>query len=110
MKLYVDFEIKDESERAMARVLGAVTAAQRSSSVLEAGLVVVDSVDKVLHYLQNTSTLVVQFCHNHHHPMSHLVEDYPTRLQVVDCRESSEMLKPVLEAIAALMPPAGPKT
>lgn len=84
-------------------MLGTVTTAEKSASVEESDIVITDSEDKLLNHLQRTEKKVVQFCYGDHHPMSHLVEDYPDRLRVVDIRKSPNMLVPVLTAISELV-------
>jgi len=102
MKILVDFENDSPLPRAIAQVLGAVRNAEMAASLEEADVVITDSEDKLLVHLQQTEHKVVQFCHSHHHPMSHLIEDYPNRLRVVDIRKNPSMLVPLLEAISDL--------
>jgi hypothetical protein len=102
IKMLVDFENDGPLPRAIAQVLGTVSNAEKAASMEEADVVITDSEDKLLAHLQRTDHKVIQFCHSNHHPMSHLIEDYPKRLRVVDIRKNANMLVPLLEAISEL--------
>lgn len=98
MKKFVDFE----SRGPLGRVVNAVIGPETADSAEEADIVLVDSEDKVLHYLQQTQKKVVQICIPDCHPMIHLLEDYPSRLRVADVRKRASMLVPILTAISEL--------
>ena len=102
MKIIVDFEHDSPLPRAIAQVLGTVSNTKKAASMEEADVVITDSEDKLLTHLQRTEHKVIQLCHSHHHPMSHLIEDYPKRLRVVDIRKDPNILVPLLKAISEL--------
>lgn len=79
MKIYFDFENK---EGPIATSLQQILPQYVSFSLEGADVVVTDCVDKVLHYLQKTQLKLVQFSHQHHYAMTHLMEDYPNRFRV----------------------------
>ena len=102
MKTFLDFESNGPISKSMAIVFGIAGNAEKAASATEADVVITDSVDKLLKHLQQTNHKVVQFCHSQHHPMSHLIEDYPNRLRVVDVRKSKDLLAPLIKAISEL--------
>lgn len=102
MKIVVDFETNGPLPKAIAQVLGTLINTENTPSSVEADVVITDSEDKLLAHLQQTEHKVVQFCHSHHHPMNHLVEDYPDRLRVVDVRKSPDLLMPLVKALSEL--------
>jgi hypothetical protein len=102
MKILIDFEHDGPLSRAIAQVLGIVSNTEETASMEEADVVITDSEDKLLTHLQQTEHKVVQFCHSHHHPMSHLIEDYPGRLRVINAQQCPNTLATVLEAISEL--------
>lgn len=79
MKKFIDFEKLSSLSRAIDQVLGMESVA----TPMAADLVIVDSPDKVLHYIQKTDKKIVQFAYLEGSSMAHLVEDYPDRLRVV---------------------------
>jgi hypothetical protein len=97
MKIAFDFENRNCVSKALEMVL-----ASNVSSIGEADVVITESVNKVLYYMQNTDKKVVQFAFSHHHPMVHLLEDYPHRLRVVLAEMVSNTLKATVEAIQEL--------
>jgi hypothetical protein len=82
--------------RALRQVLGLVL------DVKDVEVVIVDSVEKVLYYLQQTELKVVQYAHDVHHPMEHLIEDYPDRLRVIKMEETPQLLLALVKAISEL--------
>jgi metallophosphoesterase superfamily enzyme len=81
VKIFVDLE---DPNGPIANALKQVFQTNIVGTASDADVVVVDSVQSVLRYLHNDECVrkVVQFCWGHHHPMHHLVEDYPNRFRV----------------------------
>lgn len=102
MKILVDFETKGPLERALAQVLGIVNTADAAVSLEEADIIITDSEDILLKHLQQSEKKVIQYCYGNGYPMTHLVEDYPKRLRVVDVRRSSNLLLPLMDAITEI--------
>lgn len=99
MKVLVDFE----NDGPLSKSIALIFKADSTTAVNEADLVLTDSVDKVLRYLQQTEKRVVQICHSHKYPMTHLIEDYPNRFRVADIRRVESVLTPVLTAISEIV-------
>ena len=99
MKKFVDFETNGPLGKVIDQVIGI----ESDNSSEEAGLILTDSEDKVLRYLQKTEKRVVQICHSGKFPMSHLIEDYPERLRVVDIRSGNNLLVSIIRAITEII-------
>lgn len=81
MKIYFDLE---HPEGPISKALQLVLQPYVVRDIADATVVVVDSHQHVLLHLQKLEHEkgVVQFAWGHHHPMHHLVEDYPNRFRV----------------------------
>ena len=98
MKKFVDFA----QNGALAKSLDQVIGIESAPSAKEADIILTDSVNKVLNHLQQTDKKVIQICHSHLYPMTHLIEDYPKRFRVVDIRRSASILQPITSALESL--------
>lgn len=100
MKKFVDFERSGSLSKAIDQVIGIESA----DTAEKADLIITESENKVLKYLQTTEKKVVQlYYQDSNHPMTHLIEDYPQRLRVVDVRsQRGAMLIPLLTAISEI--------
>jgi hypothetical protein len=79
MKKFIDFESKGPVAKALDVIIGIPSA----DCPEDADLILTDSVDKTLEYLQRTEKKVVQVCIQGP-ALSHLVEDYPNRFRTVN--------------------------
>jgi hypothetical protein len=98
--ILVDFEGKSAIATTLTMVL---TGAKSEVTEESADVVLVNSPTKVLHYLQNTDKKLVQVAFAPHHPMSHLVEDYPDRFRVVAIENSENSLVAICQAMSELV-------
>ena len=98
--ILVDFEGKSAMCTALKMIL---LGAKPEVTAESADVVLVNSSTKVLHYLQNTDKKLVQVAFVPHHPMNHLVEDYPDRFQVVAIETSENSLVAICQAMSELV-------
>lgn len=99
-KILIDFEGVSSISAALKMVL---IGAHPEITLGEADVVLTNSVTKVLHYLQNTDKKLVQVAFTPHHPMGHLVEDYPDRFRVVELETSENSLTSICQAMSELV-------
>lgn len=102
MKIYFDLE---DPQGPISLALKQVLQSHVVDALDEATVVVVDSVQRVLHHLQKLEhgKGVIQFCWGYHHPMHHIVEDYPNRFRVALFRDGeSGGLANLCKALAEL--------
>lgn len=98
MKLAFDFENHDLVAKTLKQILRG-----NESTIGEAQVVLTESVGKVLHYMQNTDSKVLQISFGQYHPMTHLIEDYPQRLRVVELEKVPNSLAVILKSIQELV-------
>lgn len=99
--ILVDFEGNGSTMSAALKMV--LLGAKPEVTAESADVVLVNSPTRVLHYLQNTDKKLVQVAFVPHHPMSHLVEDYPDRFRVVVLETCENSLVAICQAMSELV-------